>query len=134
MTADTPPVHCAEERAEPKAKSLDLPVDRCSSVIQEELGVEALLSPVERSQMRWIGHLVEMPPGRLPFEVFMACPSCAGEDLGCSGETISLCWSGNTLGSPPEVGGSMKRLGRGECGIPWFGSCPATQPRIRGGG
>ncbi|TWW67188.1 hypothetical protein D4764_02G0002290 [Takifugu flavidus] len=28
-----------------------------------------------RSQMRWLGHLVRMPPGRLPDEVFRACPS-----------------------------------------------------------
>ncbi|KAK0132808.1 LINE-1 reverse transcriptase [Merluccius polli] len=37
-----------------------------SSVIREELGVDPLLLHVERSQMRWLGHLVRMPPGRLP--------------------------------------------------------------------
>ncbi|TWW71602.1 hypothetical protein D4764_16G0000990, partial [Takifugu flavidus] len=42
-----------------------------SSAIREELGVELLLLCVERSQMRWLGHLVRMPPG----EVFRACPS-----------------------------------------------------------
>ncbi|KAJ7983742.1 hypothetical protein DPEC_G00373370 [Dallia pectoralis] len=36
-----------------------------SSVIREELGVEPLLLCVERSQLRWFGHLVRMPPGRL---------------------------------------------------------------------
>ncbi|TWW53877.1 R2DM Retrovirus-related Pol polyprotein from type II retrotransposable element [Takifugu flavidus] len=46
-----------------------------SSAIREELGVESLLLRVERSQMRWLGHLVRMPPGRLPGEVFRACPS-----------------------------------------------------------
>ncbi|TWW81657.1 hypothetical protein D4764_01G0014720 [Takifugu flavidus] len=46
-----------------------------SSAIQEALGVEPLLLRVERSQMRWLGHLVRMPPGRLPGEVFRACPS-----------------------------------------------------------
>ncbi|TWW71626.1 hypothetical protein D4764_16G0001230 [Takifugu flavidus] len=46
-----------------------------SSAIREELGVEPLLLHVERSQMRWLGHLVRMPPGRLPGEVFRACPS-----------------------------------------------------------
>ncbi|XP_056892948.1 PVR cell adhesion molecule related 2 like isoform X5 [Takifugu flavidus] len=46
-----------------------------SSAIREELGVEPLLLRVERSQMTWLGHLVRMPPGRLPGEVFMACPS-----------------------------------------------------------
>ncbi|TWW59276.1 R2DM Retrovirus-related Pol polyprotein from type II retrotransposable element [Takifugu flavidus] len=43
--------------------------------IREELGVESLLLRVERSQMGWLGHLVRMPPGRLPGEVFRACPS-----------------------------------------------------------
>ncbi|TWW75469.1 hypothetical protein D4764_13G0001310 [Takifugu flavidus] len=39
-----------------------------SAAIREELGVEPLLLCVERSQMRWL-------PGRLPGEVFRACPS-----------------------------------------------------------
>ena len=46
-----------------------------SSVIREELGVDPLLLRVERSQMRWLGHLVRMPPGRLPGEVFWARPT-----------------------------------------------------------
>ncbi|TWW71157.1 hypothetical protein D4764_17G0006400 [Takifugu flavidus] len=46
-----------------------------SSAIREELGVEPLLLRVEKSQMRWLGHLVRMPPGRLPGEVFRACSS-----------------------------------------------------------
>ncbi|TWW79900.1 hypothetical protein D4764_10G0009300 [Takifugu flavidus] len=46
-----------------------------SSAIREKLGVEPLLLRVERSQMRWLGHLVRMPPGCLPGEVFRACPS-----------------------------------------------------------
>ncbi|TWW77623.1 hypothetical protein D4764_12G0010130 [Takifugu flavidus] len=43
-----------------------------SSAIREELGVEPLLLRVERSQIRWLGLLVRMPPGRLPGEVFRA--------------------------------------------------------------
>ncbi|KAK0145331.1 putative uncharacterized transposon-derived protein F52C9.6 [Merluccius polli] len=43
-----------------------------SSVIREELGVDPPLLRVERSQMRWLGHLFRMPPGRLPGEVFRA--------------------------------------------------------------
>ncbi|TWW76581.1 hypothetical protein D4764_13G0012430 [Takifugu flavidus] len=46
-----------------------------SSAIREELGVELLLLRVERSQMRCLGHLVRMPPGRLPGAVFRVCPS-----------------------------------------------------------
>ncbi|KAJ7991217.1 hypothetical protein DPEC_G00295030 [Dallia pectoralis] len=45
------------------------------SVIREELGEELLLLCVERSQLRWFGHLVRMPPGRLPREVFQARPA-----------------------------------------------------------
>ncbi|TWW57106.1 hypothetical protein D4764_08G0010930 [Takifugu flavidus] len=52
-----------------------------SSDIREELGVGPLLLRVERSQMRWHGHLVRMPPGRLPGEVFRACSSDELEDV-----------------------------------------------------
>ena len=46
-----------------------------SLVIWEELGVDPLLLCVERSQMKWLGHLIRMPPGRLPGEVFRARPT-----------------------------------------------------------
>uniref|UniRef100_A0A671UC54 ribonuclease H n=1 Tax=Sparus aurata TaxID=8175 RepID=A0A671UC54_SPAAU len=46
-----------------------------SSAIREGLGVEPLLLCVERSQLRWFGHLMRMPPGRLPREVFLARPT-----------------------------------------------------------
>jgi len=46
-----------------------------SSDIQRELGVEPLLLRIERSQLRWFGHLIRMPPGRLPLEVFRARPT-----------------------------------------------------------
>ncbi|KAK7940110.1 hypothetical protein WMY93_003436 [Mugilogobius chulae] len=46
-----------------------------SSVTREELGVEPLLLHIERGQLRWLGHLYRMPPGRLPGEVFRACPT-----------------------------------------------------------
>ncbi|KAK3514658.1 hypothetical protein QTP70_021570 [Hemibagrus guttatus] len=29
---------------------------------------------IERGQLRWLGNLFRMPPGRLPGEVFRACP------------------------------------------------------------
>ena len=41
-----------------------------SSDIWEELKVEQLLLHVERSQLRWFGDLVRMPPGHLPGEFF----------------------------------------------------------------
>ena len=46
-----------------------------SSVIREGLGVEPLLLRGERSQLRWFGHLVRMPPGCRPREVFQAHPA-----------------------------------------------------------
>ncbi|KAK3520218.1 hypothetical protein QTP70_019360 [Hemibagrus guttatus] len=46
-----------------------------SFVTREELGVELLLLHIERGQLRWLGHLFRMPPGRLPGEVFRACPT-----------------------------------------------------------
>ncbi|KAI3374811.1 hypothetical protein L3Q82_021033 [Scortum barcoo] len=65
-------------------------------------GVEPLLLHIERSQLRWLGHLFRMPPGRLPREVFQACPTGRRprEDPGHAGETISLSWPGNASGSP----------------------------------
>uniref|UniRef100_A0A8C6NQ68 Reverse transcriptase domain-containing protein n=1 Tax=Nothobranchius furzeri TaxID=105023 RepID=A0A8C6NQ68_NOTFU len=46
-----------------------------SSVIREGLRVDPLLLHIERSHLRWLGHLVRMPPGRLPGEVFQARPT-----------------------------------------------------------
>merc|ERR1712208_854 len=46
-----------------------------SSVTRERLGVEPLLLRLERSQLRWFGHLVRMPPERLPREVLGARPT-----------------------------------------------------------
>ena len=41
-----------------------------SSVIREGLGVQPLLLHVERSQLRWFGHLVRIPPGHLSLRFF----------------------------------------------------------------
>ncbi|KAK3556338.1 hypothetical protein QTP70_007102 [Hemibagrus guttatus] len=46
-----------------------------SSVTREGLGVEPLLLHIKRGQLRWLGHLLQIPPGRLPGEVFRACPT-----------------------------------------------------------
>lgn len=51
--------------------------------------VYTLLIHIERSQLRLL--LFQMPPRRLPEEVFHACPRAdPGRDPGCIGETISL--------------------------------------------
>ena len=75
-----------------------------SSDIREGLGVEPLLLRVERSQLRWLGHLVRMPPGRIPGEVFRARPTGRrprGRPRTRWGDYISqLAWE--RLGIPPE--------------------------------
>ncbi|XP_056625668.1 uncharacterized protein LOC130437983 [Triplophysa dalaica] len=40
-----------------------------------ELRVDPLLLHIERGQLRWLGHLFRMPPGRLPGKVFRAFPT-----------------------------------------------------------
>ncbi|KAK3544079.1 hypothetical protein QTP86_001145, partial [Hemibagrus guttatus] len=75
-----------------------------SSVTREELGVEPLLLHIERGQLRWLGHLFRMPPGRLPGEVFRACPT--GKRPRARPRTrwrdyvFRLAWE--RLGVPPE--------------------------------
>ena len=48
-----------------------------SSAMQEELGGEPLLLLlcIERSQIRWLGYLVSMPPGCLAGSAFRAHPN-----------------------------------------------------------
>ncbi|KAI3371978.1 hypothetical protein L3Q82_006852 [Scortum barcoo] len=77
-----------------------------SSVTREELGVEPLLLHIERSQLRWLGHLFRMPPGRLPREVFQACPT-GRRPRGKTQDTLErLCLSaglGTPRGPPEEL-------------------------------
>ncbi|KAK3525020.1 hypothetical protein QTP86_013357 [Hemibagrus guttatus] len=75
-----------------------------SSVTREELGVEPLLLHIERGQLRWLGHLFRMPPGRLPGEVFRACPTGKTQDT-----LERLCLSaglGTPWGPSGRAGGS----------------------------
>ena len=73
-----------------------------SSDIRRELGVEPLLLRVERSQLRWFGHLTRMPPGRLPLEVFRARPTGRRPeaDPEPAGGIIYLFWPGDASGFP----------------------------------
>ena len=50
-----------------------------SSIIRERLGVGPLLLHLERSQLRWFGHLVRMPPRRLPREVLALWENTPGQ-------------------------------------------------------
>ena len=75
-----------------------------SSVTRERLGVESLLLRLERSQLRWFGHLVRMPPERLPWKVLAARPTGRrprGRPRTRWGDYISsLAWE--RLGIPQE--------------------------------
>ena len=71
-----------------------------SSVIRRELGVDPLLLHVERSQLRWFGQLIRMPPGRLPGEVFRARPTGRRPRTRCRDYVSRLAWE--RLGVPLE--------------------------------
>ena len=44
----------------------------CSSEIQKSLNIEPLLLRIERSQLRWFGHVSRMPQERLPKQALLA--------------------------------------------------------------
>ncbi|KAK3552026.1 hypothetical protein QTP70_031588, partial [Hemibagrus guttatus] len=75
-----------------------------SSVTWEELIVEPLLLHIERGQLRWLRHLFRMPLGRLPAEVFRACPTGKGPRgrprTRCRDYVFRLAWE--CLVVPPE--------------------------------
>src|SRR5882762_6084642 len=51
-------------------------IDRVrNSVIRESLNVEPLLLKIEKSQLRWFGHVLRMPQNRIPQRVFNAMPT-----------------------------------------------------------
>lgn len=52
-----------------------------SLVILERPRVELLLLCVEKSQLRWFGHLIRLPQGRLPREMFLARPARRGPQI-----------------------------------------------------
>ncbi|XP_061762964.1 retrovirus-related Pol polyprotein from type-2 retrotransposable element R2DM isoform X1 [Nerophis ophidion] len=63
------------ERIRSRVQAAEMSFLRRVAGLWEELKVKPLLLHVERSQMRWFGHLVRMPPERLPREVFRARPT-----------------------------------------------------------
>jgi len=103
-----------------------------SSAVRRELGSETLLLHVEMSQLRWFSHLIRMPPGRLPLEVFQAYPSGrrpGGRPRTHAGGMRSPSWPGNSSGSP-RMSWRMLR-GERSLGRP-AGSATATRLKISG--
>jgi len=103
-----------------------------SSDIRRELGVEPLLLRVERSQLRWFGHLIRMPPGRLPFSGHIQLGGDPRADPAPAGGITYLVWPGNASGSPRRNWSVW--LGRRKPGGPCLASChcdPAPDKRTR---
>ena len=46
-----------------------------STTIRESLQIEPLLLWIERSQLRWYGHLIRMPQERIPRQLLFAKPN-----------------------------------------------------------
>ena len=68
-------VQAAEMRFLRRVAGLTL-LDRVrSSAIRESLEIESLLLRIERSQLRWLGHILRMPHSRLVHQVWDACPT-----------------------------------------------------------
>ncbi|XP_051931184.1 uncharacterized protein LOC127607121 [Hippocampus zosterae] len=89
-----------------------------SSVIREGLRVEPLLHHIERSHMRWLAHVIRMPPERLPGEVLRTCPTGRrprGQPrTHRRGYITQLAWE--RLVVPGESW--KKSIGRGKSGLP----------------
>ncbi|KAK3510172.1 hypothetical protein QTP70_026760 [Hemibagrus guttatus] len=106
-----------------------------SSVTREELGVEPLLLHIKRRQLRWLGHLFRMPPGRLPGEVFRAFPTGKrprGRPRTHWRDYVSrLAWE--RLGVPPEeleeVSGEREKPAHGDLFLLYDNGDIATRVR-----
>ena len=51
-----------------------------SSEIRKSLHIKPLLLRIERSQLRWFGHVSRMPQERLPKQALLYLPKQMGED------------------------------------------------------
>ena len=105
------------------------------SAIQEELGVEPLLLCVERSQLRWFGHLIRMPTGRLPREVFLAPPTGRrprGRPRTRWRRVERGLYLLSGLGVPGDSPVRVSRCGwgKGSLGLAAEAAAPATRPWI----
>lgn len=91
--------------------------------IEKSLKVELLLLCIERSQLRWFGHLLRMPPRRHPVDVFWACPTGKRPQVypEHARGIISLGWCENALRSPKMSW--RKWPGKRTYGCPYLPCC-----------
>jgi len=75
-----------------------------SSDIRRELGVEQLIFRVERSQLRWFGHLIRMPPQAQGFSGHVRLRGDPEADPEPPGGIIYLIW----LGTPRDLPGGAR--------------------------
>ena len=71
-----------------------------SFLFSQGLGIELLLLCVERSQLRWFGHPVRIPPDHHLRHIQLGGPY--GADSGEGEGIISLPWPGNASGSSSQ--------------------------------
>ncbi|KAI3360990.1 hypothetical protein L3Q82_013203 [Scortum barcoo] len=69
-------------------------------VVKKELKSKGEALYLQSSQLRWLGHLFRMPPGRLPRKVFQACPTVE-EAPGKTQDTLERLSLSAGLGVPP---------------------------------
>ena len=68
-------VQASEMRFLRRIKGVTLLDKVCNSEIHNSLNVESLLLRIERSQLRWFGHVSRMPQERLPKQALSAIPN-----------------------------------------------------------
>ena len=95
---------------------------------RERLRVDPLLLDVERSQLRWFGHLVRLPPGHLPAKVFRACPS-ERRPQGDTNDMLERSYLSAGFGTSWYPGSAQ---GEEHLNLPAQAVAPTTQTRIRG--
>ncbi|CAF3293547.1 unnamed protein product [Rotaria sp. Silwood2] len=67
-------IQAAEMRFLRRTSGLTLRNKIRSTDIRESLQIEPLLQYIERSQLRWLGHIIRMQHNRLPYQIFEAKP------------------------------------------------------------
>lgn len=84
----------------------------------------SVLFHIERSQLRWFRRLIRMCPGRLPLEVFWACPT-GRRPPGQTLNTLEGLQIPSSLGTPRNPNRRSWRLwlGRGLFGLPCLACC-----------